>query len=361
MTTVLDSVEWEVCLIPPHRDAAVERDLKQEFKSVPAGVVNYLSGAPWLARALLSLKDVARRYVSDELNDLIGLMVAEDNSCRFCYAMQRAMMRLQGFSTRRIHELEESRFEARLDPHDALALEFARHVSRADPRLADDRTRLRTVGWSDDAVNELGAIAALNVFANRLATIPALPIGAVERLAGLPGIGLLAPIAQRFLVPPHSKIAPLERSECVGPWSFLIESLAPLPVGRALRRALDDACESPILPKRSKLLVFAIVARAINSPRSEREAIHLLMETGLNPEAIGETLRSLHSAALTPTESAIVAFARETVPRYRPVEIQRRARELEPMLGRNGMLELIGVTAVANAIGRLGVVMSAVH
>src|SRR5215831_4165102 len=101
MTTVLDSVEWEVCLIPPHRDAAVERDLKQEFKSVPAGVVNYLSGAPWLARALLSLKDVARRYVSDELNDLIGLMVAEDNSCRFCYAMQRAMMRLQGFSTRR--------------------------------------------------------------------------------------------------------------------------------------------------------------------------------------------------------------------------------------------------------------------
>ncbi len=358
---VLDAVEWGACLIEPHPNATVERELKQEFKVVPGAVVDYLSDAPWLARTLITLKDVGRLYVGNEMTDLIGLVVAEDNSCRYCYAMHRAMMRLQGFSTARIRELEESRFQARLDPHDALALEFARHVSRADPAIAKDRTRLRAVGWTDDSINEIAAISALNVFANRLATIPALPLGSIERLARFPGLDLLAPIARRFLAPSPARVPPLDKVECVGPWSFLIEALARLPVGRVLRRALDAACESPNLPRRSKLLVFAVIARALDCPQSEREAIRLLLEAGLDPDTIGEALRYLHSPHLTATESRIVGFARETAARYRPADIQRHARELETLLGRSALLELIGVTALANAVGRLGVVMGDVQ
>jgi AhpD family alkylhydroperoxidase len=351
---VLENVEWEACLIEPRHDAELERDVRREFGVLPPAVA-YFAPAPWLARALVAMETAATRHVRDTTSDLIGLVIAEDNSCRFCYAMQRTFLRLRGFTARRIRELEESRFEARLDPREALALEFARHVSRADSRLGEDRGRLRAVGWSEDAIDELAFIAATNTFANRIATMPALPVARLERMSRLPGLGLLGPIARRFLVGNRAERAPLTPAECAGPWSFLIEAFARSPAGRVFRRAIDEAGASPLLPRRSKLLVFAVVARTIGCTQSEREAIRLLLETGIDPDAIGETLRHLHSPRLEPSESAIAAFARETV-RYRPSEIQRRARALEPALGSDALVELIGVSALANALCRLGMV-----
>jgi hypothetical protein len=38
----------------------------------------------------------------------------------------------------------------------------------------EDRARLRAVGWSDDAIDEIGVVAAANVFWNRASTIPTL-------------------------------------------------------------------------------------------------------------------------------------------------------------------------------------------
>jgi alkylhydroperoxidase family enzyme len=351
----LENVEWESCLVQPHRDAALERDVRQEFGVVPPALA-YLSSVPWVARSLAALQLVPSPHLHEDVCDLVRLVVAEDNSCRYCYAAQRTIMRLHGFSTRRIRELEESRFAARLDPREALALEFARHVSRIDARLADDRARLAAVGWSEEAIAELACVAAANVFANRVATLPALPIASVERAARLPGLGLVAPLARRLLFGARGETAPLERGRCAGPWSFLVEALARVPAGRVLRRVLDDACDSPVLPRRSKLLVFAVVARTVRCGRSEREAIRLLMDEGVEPETIGEALRHLHSSHLDRADAAIVGFARETV-RYRPAEIQRSARRLEPLLGQEAILELIGVAALANAVSRLAIVV----
>ncbi len=243
--------------------------------------------------------------------------------------MQRTILRLQGFSSARIRELERDRFAARLDAREALALEFARHVSRGDRRLAEDRERLSAAGWSHDAIRELAYLAAVNVYYNQIATLPAVPVARLE---------------------------PITREGCGGPWSFLVAALSALPAGPGLRRVLDEACASPLLPRRSKFLVFAVVARTLGCPYSEREAIRLLIECGLAPEAIGDTLRHLHSPSLDPVEAAIVPFARETV-RYRPAQIQRRARQLEPLLAREQLVELIGVAALANTVCRLGVVV----
>ena len=49
-------------------------------------------------------------------------------------------------------------------------------------------------------------------------------------------------------------------------------------------------------------------------------------------------------------------FARETV-RYQTATIQRRMRELAPGLSAPEILETVGVVALANAIGRLSVLL----
>jgi hypothetical protein len=48
----------------------------------------------------------------------------------------------------------------------------------------------------------------------------------------------------------------------------------------------------------------------------------------------------------------VVPFARETI-RYRPVQVQRHARQLAAALERGQLVELIGIAALANAVSRL--------
>jgi len=51
-----------------------------------------------------------------------------------------------------------------------------------------------------------------------------------------------------------------------------------------------------------------------------------------------------------------VPFARETV-RYQPLAIQRRTRELARELSIEEVIEAAGVAALANAVGRLSVLL----
>jgi hypothetical protein len=167
----------------------------------------------------------------------------------------------------------------------------------------------------------------------------------------------VAPIARRLLRARTRRSRPLEPVECAGPWAYLVEALARLPAGRVLRRVLDEACASPVLPRQTKLLVFAVVARTLGSAHSEREAVRLLLECGADPDAVAGALRHLHAPGLDPVDAAAVPFARETV-RYRPAEVQRQARGLLPLLGAERLVELVGVAALANAVCRLGAASS---
>jgi len=351
---MLETIEWEACWLEPRRDAALERALRDEHGVVPPSVA-YFSGSPWLASSILALERVERLHVAPELGDLVALAVAEDNSCRYCYAMQRTMMRLQGFGSARIRELETSRFAGSLPPEECAALELARCISRADPRAAEEGERLRALGWRADAVAELSFLAAVHVFMNRISTLLALPVARAERVSRLPGLGLAAPLARRFFRRRVRHAPPLAAAECAGPWAHLVEALAGLPAGRVLRRVLDDACASPALPRPTKLLVFAVVARTLGAEASEREAARLLDECGVAPATLASALRHLHAPELDAVDAAVVPFARETV-RYRPAEVQRQARALLPLLGPERLVDLVGVAALANAVCRLGAV-----
>jgi hypothetical protein len=119
---------------------------------------------------------------------------------------------------------------------------------------------LRAVGWAPEAIREIAFLAASHVYFNRIATLPAMPVARLERMARLPGLELVG-LVHRWLSRARPRPEPLPREACGGPWSYLVEALSSLPVARGLRRVLDEACASPGLPRRTKLLVFAVIAR----------------------------------------------------------------------------------------------------
>lgn len=60
-------------------------------------------------------------------------------------------------------------------PADCFALSLVRRVTRSNPLFTADAALLRTLGWRDDAVEELAAVLAINVSFNRAAPFDQLP------------------------------------------------------------------------------------------------------------------------------------------------------------------------------------------
>jgi alkylhydroperoxidase family enzyme len=294
-------------------------------------------------------------HVSFALADLIGLVVSQENSCRFCYATQRVLLRAQGLPERRIRQLEDDFSAAQLDPAERAALEFARRIARCSPRPSGaDRATLSRAGWSEEAIKELAFVGTAHVYFNLVATIPALPVQRIERLSRNWLLAVLAPLMGRRVrahqVRGDRQVLPAELRS--GPYAGLVQSLDGLPAALVLRRVLDEAWQSPLLPARAKALVFAVVARGLGCPRSEAEARRLLEGLGMGPAAIEEALAHLGGGSLDAVEAMVVPFARETI-RYRPVQVQRHARQLATSLERGQLVELIGIAALANAVSRL--------
>jgi AhpD family alkylhydroperoxidase len=359
MSAVVD-VEWGECLVAPVHDAALERDARKAF-GVPYDAVRYFAKCPWLARAFIrsNLRNGNLAHLDHDLSDLIFLAVSQDNSCRYCYASQRAQLRILGFDTLKIRAIEQASYSAQFEPRDRLTLEFARRFSRANPApSADDEAALVDAGHSIDAVREAAFVAANAVIANRITTLLALPLGPIEGAEDRWTTRLLRPLIARMIRsarrPGHPE--PLPEALTNGPFAYVGRALDGLPVATIQCRTLDEAWESEILSRRLKGLVFAIVARGLGSKRVETEATQLLAADGMDPAQTADVLAHLGSPELDPIEAAVVPFARETV-RYRPEDIQRRAGELRGMLSEEEFLELVGIVALANATGRLSLML----
>jgi len=335
--THLADVEWESCLLEPAPDPELAAYLQRELGGVPRSAP-YLTACPWVVRSLASIGRYA--HLDRRLSDLIGLVVSQDNSCRFCFAMQRVVLRVQGFPERQIRALEEGLFAAEIDEKDRAALEFVRRFSRGQPLAsARDLEALRRAGWSEPLIREIAFCAASMVYYNRLSTLPAIPPQDVEALPdrwwARVLFTLIAPLARRQLRRAHRRSAQ-----------------GPLSAAAALRRLLDEAFASPVLPRRTKALVFAVVARGLACPASEAEAGRLLAAEGLAPAEQDAILAHLASPDLDATEAALLPLARDTI-RYRPAQIQRRSRALLEGVGVAPFVEFVGVSALANAVCRL--------
>ena len=356
---MLHDVEWDACVLEPRHDRELESYVRRELGSVPSAVP-YFTASPWLVRSMASLSYYGAPlvYIDYPLADLVGLVVSQDNSCRYCYGVQRTVMRVHGLPEARIRQIEQNFLEAEIDPRTRLALDFARRISRAAPLVtANDADALRAAGWETQAIKELAYQSAYNVFMNRLMTTAAIPIASVERVAEHWALGWLAPVVRLLMRRRWRRgaVAALSPEQRGGPWSYLVCALDGLTAARALRTAIDQMWESPLLSQRAKALVFAVVARGLDSSVGEREAKCLLEATGLSASEIEPILTHLGSPALDPVEAAIVPFARGTI-RGRPAQLQQRTRALLERLRPEQIVETVGVCALANALCRLDVV-----
>jgi AhpD family alkylhydroperoxidase len=360
--TTIEETEWEECILEPKRNPEVERFLRKNLGASPPGMQG-LAECPWILQFFIgfNFRRALLVHTSFELADLIGLVVSQDNSCRYCFAEQRFLLRATGMSEVRIRRLEQDLLTAELNERDMLALEFARRLSRSNPLPgAGDWKPLLDAGFSEDAVKELCVVAAVNAAANRIVTLPALPPQAVERYPDRWLTKLLRPLIRRVLLSRRTKGRPesLDAASKFGPFSNLILGLDGLPMARALRGIVDEAWSSPILAPRTKALVVAVVARGIGAVASETEARRLLAEEGMESAELDEILAHLASPKLDRLEALCVPFARETI-RYRPAQIQRRAKEVREQLSGPQFLELVGIAALANMLCRLEIVADA--
>src|SRR3989442_1856080 len=127
-------MEWEGSLLPPTPvPPALEAEIRRLFGVVP-GWLARVAPVPWFARSWASMLRKPVAHVSPDLCALVALVVSQDNSCRYCFGAQRAVLRMLGYREAYIARLERDFHVAELSDAEQTALDFARHVSRADPR-----------------------------------------------------------------------------------------------------------------------------------------------------------------------------------------------------------------------------------
>ncbi len=362
---LVSAVEWEVCLLEPQPDAELKRRVAREFGRPPP-TMDYFSATPEVAAMLgrLSLEGRTRTNLDRNVGDLIGLVVSQDNSCRFCYAYQRLLMRGFGFSEERINQIEQDFLSADIEPREKAALEFARKVSRSNPLPGHpDKEALRKAGYSEVEIVEVIAHIGNLVFHNRIATLPALQAARAETLPDTWYLKLARPLLgillKRLLQTGREvRLAPDERGGAFGP---IVEAFDGLSFAPALRQAIDLALSPGALDDRTKALLFAVVARALGCPLSEAEAGRVLGELGMKADVVENVLAHLTAPELDPVEQLLVPFARETVWYNQAHPIQERAREMREAMKLEQFLEAVYTLAVANMVCRLAVALENPH
>ncbi|MDX2170467.1 MAG: hypothetical protein SF182_25570 [Deltaproteobacteria bacterium] len=355
--SALDSIEWEACLLEPVPSPETERRVRRALGMVPPGSRYFLDSA-WFADALIAL-DIGHlqlQHLRADLSEMVALVVSQDGACRYCFSATRGVLGIMGFSEARIQRLEGDLLAGELPAGDRAALQFARRVSRSVPPVrAADAAPLREAGWSAAAIQELTALTAVNVFFNRTSTLAALPYESIERFFARPTMRLLRPLLRRFIGPRRvSQPMPLSPAERQGAFAEQINAFDGVPLAKRLRAAIDACWCGSSLGPRTTALVFAVVARGIGCPLSEREATRLLRADGFPATEVEPALAHLASPSLDARQRAAATLARDSI-WPQPAPLQRQARAVRAQFTRTEFIDLIGTAALANALCRLGV------
>ncbi len=353
-------LEWEACLLEPRPDPEVVKKLKQTHHRVSPGYA-FFTDCPWAPEVnhRLNAAMFTRVFVDHDLADLAGLVVSQDNSCRFCFAAQNVLLRGLGMPKARIAQLEQDFRTADFSPHERAGLEFARRVSRSNPLPGEPELQmLRDAGFEELEIKELALVVALMILFNRSSTLAALKPQSWEALPERWYARVMFPLIRPYLrrIRHDGQLQPLTEAQKQGPFSQVVCALDGLPGAHELRAALDAMWDSKILSRRAKAYVFAVVARALGCDLSDREAVRLLLAEGEPESQISEVLAHLGSPKLDDVERVIVPFARETV-WYEAAPLQRRARQVRDALSNAQFIEFIMVAGLANAVCRLGIVV----
>lgn len=360
MANALHHVAWERCLLEPRHDANLEAYARRKM-GVPHPAIRYFVDCPWLARALVDLHAEYGLLIRLDLHlgDLISLVVSQENSCRYCYAAVRTLLRIQGMSEARVQRMEQDLTREDLGPKAAAAIAFARTQSRSVPTVAArEKKQLLGAGFDVDTMKEIAFVVASTDFMNRASTIPAIPSRRVEQAPDRLRVRLLRPLIARVLEAHRSRGRPAPPvGPAAYPYAGLVAAYAGSPIAPVLAQTIEAMWTSPLLTRRCKLLMFAVIARGIGCSACAAEADTTLRGESLTERTLTQVLTHLDAPELDPVERVLVPFARETI-WYEPAPLQRRARGVREQLSGPQFLEAVGVLALANGLCRLGAVLA---
>ncbi len=353
------TIDWGECLVPSVvAPSPLQAEVRATMGVVPGWLARVAPSA-WMSRAFARFATHPLAYLRPDLADLIGFVVSQDNSCRYCFGIQRAMYKVFGWSDERLAALERDVYAAALAAADRAALDFARKLSRANPRPGPaDYQALRKAGFAPAAIAEIAFMAAIAAFNNRCATLLALPPEPFEKQVDRPLFRLMRPLVARQMrrhKPPP--VAPPPQPDR-GPCARVVAALGDSPAAGILRATIDEAWASDVLPRRTRALMFGVVGKALDCAGSVTEARALAEGEGVAPAGFDEVLAHLASPTLDGRERLLVPFARETA-RYQVGPIQARTREVAAALAPGELLEAVGTASLANAVCRLSVLLDA--
>jgi alkylhydroperoxidase family enzyme len=152
----------------------------------------------------------------------------------------------------------------------------------------------------------------------------------------------------------RGKPTPFSVDERHGPFARIVNGFDGLPLGRSLRKILNEAWDFDGVPRRTKALVTAVIARGLGDDMALSEARALAHENGVGAKDFDGALAHLSAAGLFEKETIAIEFARATI-WYEPAPMQRRTRTLMDVFEIEELLDLVGFASFANLIARLGV------
>jgi len=362
MDSALSHVAWESSPVEPGHDRELQAYARRRF-GMPHPTVRYFVDAPWVARAVVDLHvEFGLLLKLDQRTaDLIGLVVSQENSCRFCFAVVRSTLWLHGMGAERIRRVEQDFSSADLPPRTKAAMEYARAQSRQGPAGALAAWQLlRAAGYDALEAKEVAFTVALTDFSNRVHTMVAAPWRPFEQMPEQPAMRLMRPLLDRLMGRRHARGQPTSAppADPALPYGRLVAAFSGSPIAAALVRTLDELWASPILNRRCKLLMFAVVSRGLPCDVCEADLVRALVEEGLPPDVVQRALGQLDAPQLDATERLLLPFVRETL-WYEPAVLQRRIRVLRDHLSPPQLTEAIGVAAMANALCRMTAVVLA--
>lgn len=183
MPSPLRQLPWDDCLLIPLRDRGLEAKFKREVGAVPDWTRHFWS-SPWFTKAMIRLgfDNGLLMDLDFDLALMAALVASQENSCRYCYAAIRAMLRLLGLNEARVQDLERRLTNMEIEPKVAAAVQFARALNRGNPFDGSaERGVLQRAGFSPEEIRELAFVVVSMGLMNRLSTAAALSPTTWER------------------------------------------------------------------------------------------------------------------------------------------------------------------------------------
>jgi len=355
MAKLLNEIAWSEPILPAVSDPAWEAEVKRRVGHV--GEIDRRAAAnPWVRETCASVVSYRPVAMPMRLFHIGAMVTAQENSCRYCYGANRALMKVFGHSETFINRIERDATLAELDEQGRAFIAFCRNLARSRPRpMKADFDALVALGVAPLAATEMAMVIAMCCYYNRIGILSASPPEhGLERMAN----GLLGRVTRpllRLVMSLHRPPQPptLDASTlAAGPFGSIVTVGAGLPGATIVKAALDGAFASTVLPRSTKALMFAVVARTLGCRTSESEARKIAAAEGFGDADFEAALATLRCGRLSRRDECLLPWARDTV-YYQIGQIQKSTGALVREIGDAVALEAIGVAAMANATVRL--------